>query len=102
MWILMARAPAPDAAYWPGRRVLAALDAVLWPLAAFLCFASVPGVKGVILPVVSVIVAVGALVRLRTAVWSNPRYRFTTWRALRIVIVLLLLGLALKLGSGWL
>lgn len=99
--VLMARAPAPDAAYWPGRRVLAALDAVLWPVVAFLCLASVPGVKGMIMPVVSVIVAIAALVRLRTAVWSNPRYRFTTWRVLRVMAFLLLLGLTLKLGMTW-
>lgn len=99
MWILMTRAPAPDAAYWPGRRALAALDAVLWPIVAILCLASVPGTKGVLMPVGSILVAVATLLRLRTAVWSNWRYRFTTWRLLRIVIVLLLIGFALKLGS---
>lgn len=31
MWLLLTRQPKPDAAYWPGRRVLAALDAVAWP-----------------------------------------------------------------------
>lgn len=30
MWVLFARADPPDAPYWPGRRWLAALDAVGW------------------------------------------------------------------------
>ncbi len=31
MWMLFARAPPPDAPYWPGRRWWAALDALAWP-----------------------------------------------------------------------
>jgi hypothetical protein len=29
MWLLVAREPRPDAPDWPGRRMLAALDAVV-------------------------------------------------------------------------
>ena len=32
MWLLVAREPRPDAPDWPGRRLLAAVDAVAWPL----------------------------------------------------------------------
>ena len=32
MWLLVAREPRPDAPDWPGRRLLAAIDAVAWPL----------------------------------------------------------------------
>ena len=32
MWLLVAREPRPDAPDWPGRRMLAAVDAVVWPL----------------------------------------------------------------------
>ena len=32
MWLLVAREPRPDAPDWPGRRLLAAVDAVIWPL----------------------------------------------------------------------
>ena len=31
MWLLYARAPVPDAPHWPGRRLLALLDAGAWP-----------------------------------------------------------------------
>lgn len=31
MWLLFTRAPPQDAPYWPGRRCLAAVDAVVWP-----------------------------------------------------------------------
>lgn len=32
MWLMFERARRHDAVYWPGRRVLAAIDAVAWPL----------------------------------------------------------------------
>ena len=32
MWLLVARGPRPDAPDWPGRRMFAAVDAVVWPL----------------------------------------------------------------------
>ena len=31
MWLLVAREPRPDAPEWPGRRLLAAVDAVMSP-----------------------------------------------------------------------
>ena len=31
-WVIFARASPPDAAIWPGRRVLAFVDAVVWPV----------------------------------------------------------------------
>jgi len=40
-----------------------------------------------------------SLPRLRKAIWSNHRYRFTTWWVVRLVVVLLLLGLALKFAA---
>ncbi len=33
MWFVFARAPLPDAPYWPGRRLLALVDAIAWPVA---------------------------------------------------------------------
>lgn len=97
MWILLARAPAPDAAYWPGRRWLAALDAVAWPAIALWVLAHVPGETGVMLPVASALLALATLTRLRTALWLNQRYRFTTWKLGRVAVVLLAVGWMLKL-----
>lgn len=101
MWIVFARAPAPDAAYWPGRRALAALDAVAWPVIALVLLSRVPGQAGLLIPVACVICGFNALFRLRTALWENHRYRFATWRAARVVLVLLLIAVALKVGLAW-
>jgi len=96
MWIVFARAPAPDVAYWPGRRWLAALDAVAWPVVALALLAHVPGEAGIVLPMADVILGVAALMRLRTALWINHRYRFTTWRWGRVAVVLMLIGVVMK------
>ena len=101
MWIVFARAPAPDAAYWPGRRTLGALDAVAWPLIALVLLSQVPGQARLVAPIACVICGVNALARLRTAIWENHRYRFATWRASRVVLVLLLIAVALKVGLAW-
>lgn len=98
MWILFARSPIPDVAYWPGRRLLAALDAMLWPALAVWALSAVPHSAALIRPVViSCGLIVGAQ-RIRTAVWSNHRYRFSTWRVGRVVALLMLVGLVLKLS----
>jgi hypothetical protein len=96
MWILFARAPRPDAIVWPGRRWLAALDAVVWPVMLLLALKEVPGNGGLARPALCALVVLASLPRLRKAIWSNHRYRFTTWWVVRTVTVLLLLGLALK------
>jgi hypothetical protein len=50
--------------------------------------------------VVGAIVVLAALSRLRRAVWSNHRYRFTSWWVFRVLAVLLAIGLAIKLALG--
>ena len=47
MWILFARAPHPDAAYWPGRRWLALMDGLAWPTLVLWVIAAGP-IGGVI------------------------------------------------------
>ena len=101
MWIVFARTPTPDAAYWPGRRTLAALDAVAWPFVALVLLSRVPGQAGLLAPVACVICGLNALARLHTALWENHRYRFATWRAARFVLALLLIAAALKFGLVW-
>jgi hypothetical protein len=97
MWLLYARAPAPDAPYWPGRRWLAAIDAAAWPLAWVFVFSHVPKPVGLVGPFVMAVALLCALGRVHRALWENHRYRFTTWRWGRVVAALLLTGVVFKL-----
>jgi hypothetical protein len=99
MWLLVTRTPAPDAPYWRGRRLLAALDAVAWPLAWVWVLRSGPEPGGLIVVVVCAWAVMSAGARLHRAVRANHRYRFTTWRWGRVLISLLAFGLLLKLLS---
>lgn len=101
MWMLLARAPAPDAPYWPGRRLLALADAIAWPVAVVVALSVVPVATGIVLPVTVAVAAINALARSHTALAANHRYRFTSWRLIRVAIVLTIIGLALKVGTGW-
>ena len=95
MWILPLRAPAPDVPYWPGRRWLAALDAVGWPL-LLICIAQQSTIAGLIGALAQAICALIALRRLHIAIGRNERYRFTTWRWGRALAALWVIGLLLK------
>lgn len=80
MWVLTTRAPRRDAAYWPGRRWLALLDAVAWPMLWAAAVIKAPLSTGLVGAVaVSFLVAIAAR-RTHRAVFRNERYRFTTWR----------------------
>ena len=97
MWLVFERTRRHDAAYWPGRQVLAALDAVAWPLvwiAATLHFCDRCGLVGAMVVAVA---ALQALRRLRRAICANHRYFFTTWRWVRIGSIALLVGWLMKL-----
>lgn len=98
MWIVVQRAPVPDHPYWSGRRWLAAIDAVAWPVALGLLLGRVPGKAGLIMPMALAVFVLWGLSRLHTAVWLNHRYRFTTWWALRLLAVLVLVGVVLKIA----
>ena len=99
-WLLFARAPPPDAPYWPGRRWWAVLDALAWPAAWIAAITHVPLNTGLAGKVFVALAALGAARRLHRAAWSNHCYRFTTWRWGRVLGMLLLLGWALKLTLG--
>lgn len=97
MWLIFARAPHPDAAYWPGRRWLAAVDAVAWPALWVVLVMEAPGRAGAV-GMVLIACAIGSgAVRLHCAIALNHRYRFTTWRWGRWLARLLMFGLLLKL-----
>ena len=48
MWVIFARAPPPDAWVWPGRRALAFVDAVAWPVAWATFILAVPVPLGLV------------------------------------------------------
>jgi hypothetical protein len=95
MWLVFARAPLPDAPYWPGRRRLAFVDAVGWPVVWMVLLMQLPKQAGVVGPIVLGLCALG---RIHRAVWQNHRYFFTTLRWGRLAAALLLVGLLLKLA----
>jgi hypothetical protein len=96
MWVLFARVAPPDAVYWPGRRWLAALEAVGWPTIWLTMLGHAPARMGLVGAVLSALAVVVGLHRLRVALWQNHRYRFATWRWGRLLLALLVFGLAMK------
>jgi hypothetical protein len=99
MWLVLTRAPLPDAPYWPGRRPLALVDAVAWPAAWIAVATHLPQPAGIVGPMIIALAVLSALGRARRAALQNHRYHFTTWRWGRAAAVLLLMGLLLKLAS---
>lgn len=98
MWLVIARQPVPDAPYWPGRRLLAAVDAVAWPFVWVLLIRQVPGPTGVLEPVVMAFAVLFGLGRLHRALRGNHRYWFTTWRWSKVLVVMLLIGVLLRIA----
>ena len=78
-------------------RVLAALDALLRPMLAVLLLAQVPHAAGVLKLILGVAALLVALHRLHVAWFRNHRYGFTTPWLARVLVILLLVGLALKI-----
>lgn len=98
MWVIIARAPPPDAVVWPGRRALALVDAVAWPAAWATFVLGLTVSVGLVGHIALALCAVSAFTRAHRAVANNHRYHFTTWRwGLRLVF-LLAFGYALKLA----
>jgi hypothetical protein len=96
MWLLLAREPVPDAPYWPGRRLLAAVDAAVWPLLWVIVIAHAHKPVGLVGPFVAAVAILCALDRVHRALWVNHRYQFTTWRWGRVAAALLAIGVVLK------
>jgi hypothetical protein len=96
MWLVIARRSSPDAPYWYGRRWLAAVDALAWPVLWVLLFSHAPKPVGLVDPFVAAVACLCALGRVHRALWVNHRYRFTTWRWGRVAAALLLFGGLLK------
>ncbi|MEO5686945.1 MAG: hypothetical protein ABIR54_06240 [Burkholderiaceae bacterium] len=98
MWLVVVRESRPDVPFWPGRRVLAVVDAAAWPLAWVLLAKQAPAPVGIVGPFVIAVAALSAAMRLYRAIWINHRYWFTTWRWARIIGALLLMSEVLKLA----
>jgi hypothetical protein len=96
MWLLVAREPRPDAPDWPGRRMLAALDALVWPLLWVLLIQHAPEPVGLVGPSATAMAILLGLGRLHRAIWVNQRYWFTTWRWGKVMAAMLLIGAVLK------
>lgn len=100
MWLLVAREPRPDAPYWPGRRWLAAVDAVVWPLLWVMLIRQAPEPVGLVGPFVAAVAVLCGLGRLHRALCVNHRYWFTTWRWGKVGIAMLLMAGALKIAMS--
>jgi hypothetical protein len=98
MWLVLTRAPLPDAPYWPGRRLLALGDAIAWPAGWIALATHLPQPIGIVGPMVTALAVLCAIGRAHRAVCQNHRYHFATWRSARTLAVLLLLGGALKVA----
>ena len=96
MWLVLTRAPLPDAPYWPGRRLLALADAVAWPAVWIALATQFPQPAGIVGPMVIALAVLSTIGRVLRAAWQNHRYHFTTWRWGRLVVGLLLIGFVLK------
>jgi hypothetical protein len=96
MWLLFAPAPQPDAPYWPGRRWLAAIDAVVWPGVAWFALNQMASSGGLVIALAMALLAVSAARRLFKALLANHRYHFTTWRWGRVLAWMVVIGALLK------
>lgn len=100
MWLVLTRAPLPDAPYWPGRRLLALADAVAWPAGWIALATQLPKPVGIVGPVIIALAVLSAVGRVHRASLRNHRYHFTTWRWGRIGAMLLLFGVVIRLVSS--
>ena len=92
MWILFSRHSKPDAVYWKGRRCLAVLDALAWPLSWAVLIARLPGRTGLVGAVSIALLFFVACRRAHRAVRLNHRYRFATVRWGRVLLWLMVIG----------
>lgn len=96
MFLLYARTPMPDLPYWPGRRLLATLDAVAWPVAWLVVIAQFAHPTGIAGAVAVALLMLFAMRRVFVALWRNHRYQFATLRWGRAAVFLLAFGLIVQ------
>jgi hypothetical protein len=90
----------PDTAIWPGRRLLAVLDAVAWPALWLYAIWRVPfdtGVSGKVLATAGVLIAARRVLRA----WvRNERYWFSTRRWGGFLLALIVVAVVLKIVTA--
>jgi hypothetical protein len=89
-----------DVAVWPGRRLLAVLDAVAWPALWIYATLHAPFDTGLAGKAVVAVATVMAVHRVIKALLRSERYRFSARRWGRVALGLLLLGFVLKVAVG--
>ena len=77
---------------------MAAMDAAVWPALWIGIALAAPLPSGVLRLMVVACALVSAPGRLHRAIVHNERYRFTTWRWGRAIVVLVLVGMLMKLA----
>jgi hypothetical protein len=100
MFIVMTRVSRADAPDWPGRKGLAAIDAVVWPILWIFLFRHLPTHIGLVGSVGCAAAVLCAITRLQRALLMNHRYWFTTWRWGKVVGAMLLMGWVMKLTTS--
>jgi len=100
--ILFQRAARPDASLWRGRRLLAAVDALVWPALWVAVALAEPFGSGIVGVAVVACALFSAATRLHQAICQNERYEFTTWRWGRPLIVLVAIGAVVKVALAFL
>jgi hypothetical protein len=100
MLAVIIRTPRPDVPYWSGRRTLAVIDALVWPLLWIFALRHLPAQAGLVGPLGCAVAVLSAVVRSHRAISMNHRYFFTTWRWGKVVAAMLLLGWAMKFTLG--
>ena len=97
MWIVLARRERCPALSWPGRRLLALIDALAWPAAFAALIIQAPFATELVGAVSLALCLLCALRRARRAVWDNEGYWFTTWRLTVTIACCVMFGWALQL-----
>jgi hypothetical protein len=97
MWVVLTRREQQPARYWPGRRSLALVDALIWPAAVAYVVTRVPFATGAVGAVALALCLLAALRRAHRAVWRNERYRFATKRFSVAIVWCMAFGWALLL-----
>lgn len=97
MIVFVQRELRPDAPYWPGRRLLAAADAVAWPLIWIVLAHQFSKAAGLVF-LVTVVAILCAFFRLCGAIFNNQRYWFTSWWVARLFALLCFVGIVTKLA----
>jgi len=99
MFVLIAREARPDAPGWPGRRALALVDALAWPVVWALLAWHAP-MPGALIWLVTAFAVLIAPLRAYTALFANHRYWFTTWLWARVLALLMLIAIVLKVAMS--